>query len=491
MEIEKILLLTHEKALLFDGEKLEPSTAKESGHYKTGLAIPSTFVDTFSFKLPKSLSDDELVMQVEIKMYKEGGLNVDAEYTIDFIHYDIDDHDYLIEAFAISKEKFQELTQEYKKDLVAVDYAFIKFLIYQTLYDELLDPSKNDLFIYINDNEAFGVIYKDGKYIGHRTLNSLSSLSKRTGIELAKLKEYLQEKGLIKTNYSYDEMHILDQIQEILLKDIEKLIYSINHKRSVFGFTSLDNVYVDFYNQTLEGLEDFFTPFGYSDLHIEAIPLKQEDTNVDVQTYIESKYLYDLVHKKEMQTINISHLERGKPLKEYLAFWYIGILLTTLIVCGAIFTYFFMEQNSLDKTITAKEQKLELYTKKSKKLLKKLKSIKDENKILSKKLQKAQKSIFFYETTLSAIPMIELQKHKREAFMNDVVSALKKYQLTTQYIKQIDLKTMEIMLISKSYKRDTIAKFINELIAKGYSSVSINEITEEDGIYNGIVRVVQ
>jgi hypothetical protein len=382
-----------------------------------------------------------------------------------------------------------EYIKEFDYAVSVVDFTIVRFLMYQSLYTHGYPANTNDLIIYMSENEAFGVIYQNGKYIGHRTLNTLEKLSKKTGIELVKLKEYLQTKGFIKSKYNFDETHIIDAVQEIVLKDIEKLVYSINHKRSMFGLNGIDNIYIDFYGQDLAGIEEFFLPFGYELMVPKAIDLSPP-SNIDNSRYLELLYLQDAQEKsEEVERLELSLLERKKPLYQYMSVKYGAVIGLSLFLSLGVYGYLMYQESLLDDTIAQKSEKLKVMKSKSKKLLTQYKKLKDKNQKLLLEKEKISKEVQVYETTLDILPMMETQKKLRQQFMNDVVASLAKYKLNTQYIYQHDTKSMELMLVSEFNNRDTIAKFMNDLARKNYSSVSTKKIEEAFGIYKSKVRI--
>ena len=430
-------------------------------------------------------------MQTEIKMYSEGGLNVDKEYIIDYIKYDIGS-DYLIEAFALDKEIFDEYFEEYTKKVTAIDMVFPRFLAYQTLYDEKLEKESNDLILYISETESFAALYQNGRYIGHRMLSSLNEISKRVGIEVAKLKEYLQTKGLVQANYTLDEIHILDAVQSILFKDMEKIMYSMNQKRSLFGFDGLNGVYIDFYEHNILGIEQFFVPYGYDSLEVNKFGFEEDDKYGNISIYTDYLYKFHSTKKEDpdrYQYLNFSFFERKKPLIKYLFLKYVLVFVVSIIICLVAYISFEILLSKQKSKIDKKQAILKEEKTKASNFKKKLVALKKEYTVFQKKQQNLEDSIFVYKNTLATIPLIQNKKYKRQKFMNDVVLTLKKFKLNTLYIKQYDDKSMDIMLISDSQKREHITKFINELLKKNYHSVSTKQIYLDKNIYKSLIRI--
>ncbi|WP_294870668.1 hypothetical protein, partial [Sulfuricurvum sp. RIFCSPLOWO2_12_FULL_43_24] len=109
MEHQKLLFIEHDRIRTYhDGVFGEPS-AREHKELSSGAIVPLSLLNTQTLKLPDRLSEDELRIQVEIRMFEEGNLNSDEEYTIDYIRHSVttDDSD-LVEVFALSLTKANE-----------------------------------------------------------------------------------------------------------------------------------------------------------------------------------------------------------------------------------------------------------------------------------------------------------------------------------------------------------------------------------------------
>ncbi len=490
-ESNSILFLYNQKSIIYDGQEAHSCDFKESKNSFTSAIVPLKYLSTFSYKIAKTTSDDEIAMQTEIKMYSEGGLDPEKEYIVDYIKYEIE-NDCLIEAFALSKEYFEESLGEYSSKVAAIDMVFPRFLAYQTLYDEKFSKSSNDLILYISEEESFAALYQKGRYIGYRTLSSLNEMSKNIGIEVVKLKEYLQTKGLVQANYDLEEMHILDSIQRVLFKDMEKIMYSMNQKRSLFGFDGIDRVIVDFYEKNILGIEQFFVPYGYESIEIDRLSFEENEKYGNISIYLD--YIYKLKNtasedENSYQRLNFSFLERKKSLIKYLVLKYAVLFGLSLLISLAVYIYFEMILSHQQDQIKQKQLLLKKERVIYSKFAKKLKSLKKKYAKLEKQKNKIGDTTFIYENTLSTIPMIQDAKYKRQKFMNDVLIALQKYNLNTESIKQYDDKSMDILLISNTNNRDHITKFIDALIAKHYHSVSTKKIYLDKNIYKSMVRI--
>lgn len=273
MESPTLLLLEHDRLQTYKQGILSESSASELKTLTSGALIPLNLLDIHTIKLSNRLSEEEMRIQVEIRMFEEGNLNSDEEYTIDFIPHTIsNDSDLLIAAFALSHTKANDYFQEVLSKTSVIDRIVPGFLVYSTLYPAL--SPKNDLFIYWGDEEAYAAIYQEGHYIAHRSIETLAAIAVETGLELSKLKQFLQAKGVIEENYLPEELNKFILIQERIAKNIERIVHTINHKRGLFGLSGIDNCYLDFEGETILGLEKIFNAYGISELTLLALKRK-------------------------------------------------------------------------------------------------------------------------------------------------------------------------------------------------------------------------
>jgi len=480
-----IVFLDNEHTIVYDGEKPVFDTKNNYPELFSAAAIPLKYIHTFSYKILNNVADDELALKTELKMYKEGGLDAEKEYSIDFIKYDLGD-EYLIEAFALAKDDFEHYLADFSYKIDVVDFAFPRFLTYEALYETQKTEKSNDLYIYISDDEAFGTIYQNGKYIGHRVINSLGAISKRTGLELVKLKEYLQEKGFKRENYTLEETLILDTITEVFSKDIEKIVYSVNHKRGLFGLSGIDSIFIDFDGNNLEGIEEFFLQYGFEPT---IKPLQQQTQELTPSLFVLLSYIFQLHNGADFHRVNLTHLARKKPLIQYVGFRYLietVIIIVFLLGIGIFISYHLGTQK--DK-ISELNPKVKEQKKRIEELSLRIKKMQKKNSSLLKEKKAFEDKIFVYETTFRIIPMAGQIGIKRQKMMNDILKVLKKYRLNSSSLLQKDEKSFEILLISQSNRRSDISKFMHDLIEMGYKNVMTRDITYENGIYKSKIYI--
>ena len=197
-------------AITYDGINFDNQLDKKSF---IGSRVSYSDVILHSFKVPQTMSDDELKTNVEIKMYDDAGLDLQKKYKIAYTRKELDFEDnVLIEAFAIEVERITESLSSVLSHTKHIDFLALPFLSFTTLYKNKIIEAKNDLFVYIDEHEAFLSIYKDGKYLSTKSLMNLQEMVKKldvagVDITISQLKEHLSTKGLDATTYERGETH--------------------------------------------------------------------------------------------------------------------------------------------------------------------------------------------------------------------------------------------------------------------------------------------
>ena len=484
--MQKAVIIYEDRLLLFDGKKfdtIKPSSAKE---YRIGYKIPSTSIRSLSFKLPLTLSLEQLRVQVELKMYNEGGLDPYKEYAIDFISHKLEqENSYFIEAFALEKGEFDSYLGEWFKKIGFIDIVYPKFITYTLI----VDNKSNDLVLYFSAQEAFGVFFQNGKFVGYRSIDSLEEIAKKVGVELIKLKSLLAQKGLVALNYDHDEKHIFDALQEVMYQNIEKIVYAINFKRSYFGIEHIDKVLIDFEGQEIKGLRDIFLSFGMEGaFHCEKVHCCNLEAK-EVSLAIEAAYVakFDELEQK----LNFSFYERKKPWYKYTLVHFAAIFVIFLSLLGGGYIYLFGKSMQLQKEIEQKEHTLAKLKDQNSRFLAIIKKLKKVKLSLAKKSALLQKEIELYQDTLETLPFIQNAKLQREQMINDVIEALYRFALSTKAIEQKGTKHIYVHLLSKNMQREKIAKFMRYLLDKGYKNVQTDEIRRVGALYQSLIKVAR
>jgi len=484
MEDQKILLVEHDKLRTYrDGVFSEPSS-HEFKELRSGAIVPVSLLNTHTLKLSDRLSDDELRIQVEIRMFEEGNLNSEEEYTIDFIRHSLAaEESVLVEIFALSHIKANEYFGESLAKCGAIDYITPGFMVYGSFYPEA--TTKNDLFIYWGDEEAYAAIYQEGHYIAHRSIETLASIAVETGLDLAKLKNYLSTKGLIEENYLPEELNKYILLQERIAKNIERIVHTINHKRGLFGLSGIDNCYLDFNGNSIPGLNSIFKAYGISELTLS--PIVRENTSPEaIHDAICSDYLIE-----PKGTLNLSPYLRRAPWYRRESGKFVSIVGGTLLVVMIASIALGWMKSSAEEENNELTSRLEILKKETAELSSTLKKNALRLKEQQAKSKAVEEEISLYHGAEETALLIRDMHVSRAQFLLDTTAELGRYQLGAMMMEQNSSKTMRLHIVADNRKRDDIAKFMRGMYAKGYQDVQTHEIKLDDELYNSLVEVTR
>jgi hypothetical protein len=487
LEDKKVLLLEREKPFLIQNGKLETVTYAHYTSLFSALVIPVQFLYTHLLKLPKSVTDDEIAIQAEIQFFKEGGLNPDKEYVIDYIKHDIGD-EYLIDLFAVEKAVFQSYIDSFSYKVKAVDEAFPRFITYEVLYLDAIEANNIELIYHLSDKEAYATLFYKGRYIGHRSISSIEVIAKKVGIEQSKVKELLETNGLLQENYTLDDMLFYNEILAVVSKDIEKIVYFVNHRRRFFGFDGVDTIRIDLNTKDCPGLGELFANFG---LESHAIALFENlELEIEASFYLPFAYATAIANGNEtLSRLNLTTLPRKKPLYKYEVVHFGIFLFAIVVLLGGVSLYMQEQQRSYQEQLRMIKKEYKQSQQKYEKLVKILKKLQREHIVLKKERAKKEDELFVLESSYNILPLAKELGHSRQKFMNDLLFELKRYHLNVSKIEQKKDKEVKIVVISLSKNRSAIAKFMQAMLAKGYRFVTTSQIVLEDGVYKSLIRI--
>jgi Tfp pilus assembly protein PilN len=485
MEHQKILFIEHDRIRTYqEGVFGEPS-AREFKDLNTGAIVPLSLLNTHTLKLSDRLSDEELRIQVEIRMFEEGNLSSDEEYTIDFIRHNIvADESILVEVFALSHTKASEYFGTSLAKCGAIDRIVPGFMIYGSLYPTL--PPKNDLFIYWGDEEAYAAIYQEGHYIAHRSIETLASIAVETGLDLPKLKTLLHTKGLIEENYTPDELNKYILLQDRIAKNIERIVHTINHKRGLFGLSGIDTCYLDFEGESIPGLEGIFNAYGVKDVTV--APIKHELCSpIEIHDALSSDFFLT------EHPFNLSPYVRKAPWYTRESGKFLGLVGGALLIVAIASLYIgWMTSNEENRQskLTAQLETLKQETSALAETLKQNTARLHDQQAKSKMIQD---DIALYHAAEETASLIHDMHASRQQFLLDTTTELGRYQLGAMLMEQNGSKEMNLLVVSNYNKRDDIAKLMSGLYARGYQNVETHEIKLDSNntTYNSLVKVTR
>lgn len=481
MSNSKFLFIEHDRLRVYHNGAFH-----ENGEPKlpNGAVVPLALLAVHTLKLPDHLGDEELAVQVEIRMFEEGNLSSDEEYAIDFIRHPMaTESSILVEVFALSYTKAREYFGEAVAKTGSIDRIVPAFMVYSSLYPAL--EAKNDLFLHWGEEEAYAVIYQGGDYIAHRGIETLTTIAVETGVELGRLKSLLQTKGLIEENYTTDELNKYILIQERIAKNIERIVHTINHKRGLFGLSGIDHCYLDFEGKSIPGLESVFSAYGLAGIAIS--PLTRENTPPD---QIHDALCADYLATSE-STFNLTPYPRKAP-------WYaresgkflgmVGGALLCVLLSSASIAWMIGSEEERNESLNARLNTLRQETVP---LATALKKNQLELKMQQEKSASLKEEIALYKGAEETALLIRDMHSARQKFLLDATAELGRYRLGAMLVEQNGSKEMSIHAVADDRRRDDIARLMEGLYARGYQNVQTREIKLDNGMYNSLVKVTR
>ncbi len=465
--------------LSYDGSHFENLNTKKNLYTVSRVLYDDIVV--YSFKIPKANINDDLNSLVEIKMYEEAGLEVNKLYKITYTVKELDfDEMSLIEAFAIETDTIKEVFQKAIKKVKYIDFLALPFFAYKTFYTNKILTPKNDVFVYVGDDEAFLSFYKDGSYISTKSILSLNEIVKKLNaqdieIDLEKLKEILLDKGLKQELYEKTDSEFFISLESIFSDILTKINNVAMHNRSVFDFDNIDRIFFSTRDGRVKGLKEFAINFGFKDAEILDFNLFREKHTDDFLGHIVASYGFD----KYTQKSNVQNITIFKKPPSFLtthtgklAIWIVGFS----AILSAVFIYFYIFAQNLQNQKDILEEKYQVIQKRAKLYKKEIRA--EINQIIAVQ-KEIKKQDLVYENIKASVSKLENMRGKDNryiSFLASINSLLRKYRLKARSIEQKGRTKMTIEVVSSYNNRDKIAKFLKALVKYGFTNVKTDEI---------------
>ncbi|MEA3522032.1 MAG: hypothetical protein U9R50_03580 [Campylobacterota bacterium] len=487
---DKILFITKDESfLLFDGDSFSPIEAKKSKNYYSTTTIPAALLRTHGIRVSAGISDEKLEIQAEMSMYEEAGLDPDNEYVIASTAIDLANGvEKFIESYAIESTL---LTQHYASSvskLKQIDYIVPSFLRYEALYSYEKLEAKNDVFIYFNDDEAYAVMYKDGKYISTRTVITLSDLAEKLEIDILELRKILSAKGIDSERYAPEDLLKMHSIQEEFSKIAERIAHAISHKRGIFGLDSIDRFFIDFDGEGIPGFLEIFENYGFSGAEFIALNVFDTIEASQQSDALSALYLLGAVQER-YKCANLSIFERRPAFYKTHAGQFFMLLGVSSVLALTYPLYASIYLSDLEHQEAELEKRVSAMQTLTKKLQKKLKEVRGERKRLEGVKLESMARLESYDDLVDTLKEQRREKHSRQKMMQDVNEAMSYYKLSSRNLDQNASGVMYMHIISEYEKRSDIAKFMKRLLSQGYLHVNTKEIRREENLYESIIEI--
>jgi hypothetical protein len=300
----------------------------------------------------------------------------------------------------------------------------------------------------------------------------------------------LSSYGLSEENYPAEEKVFFDQLQLTFSKEVEKIIHTLNHKRGLFGIESIDQIYVDFNANTLEGLDKIYAAYGMENIPIQTL-VCEKDKSINAHRFAKATYLYLCANDQIESPLNLSPYERRAAWHKRYSGQLIAVSAAALVLGMIHPLYYYGENAVLKKKISLLQSSLQQIEERSKGLSEKLQSIRAEVAKGEAKLKTLHDGIRVYELTLESLPVLMQARDIRQKMMYDAIDILEQYRLSTVSMEQNGTKSMQIHVIADYAQRATIAKFMQRWMETGYKEASTNEIYLDKNIYESKIEVLR
>ena len=322
--------------------------------------VPFKDIITTTVEIPRSVEDSDLLDTIVIKVHDELGLDPEQDYNITYneiVGGSGDDR--MFNVFVIDN---QILTTEF--DAIAartnyIDYITTSPFLYKNLYDRgILTKDSVDCFIYLQQEDAFLVVYQNGEYLQARQLRyNLKFLNDKFGelignkIDDSSFKLLLSTYGINLENQ--EERDYMIQIFDDMFYYISDIINSLNKIYNV----KVQNVYFGSDIGKISGVEIFIENvlnLSYRDFNFNvATNMKEFDlTQLDILMFLAGqKYLQD-----KDDDCNYSPFKRPPPLSQRNSGKLIGYALLGLLL-GAAYPLYQYAHGFYNDTVANQKQK--------------------------------------------------------------------------------------------------------------------------------------
>ncbi|WP_201352408.1 hypothetical protein [Hydrogenimonas urashimensis] len=482
-----------EKELLkFDGSAFEKASPKQAKKGYCGSVVPIDLIQSHTFKIPLGTGEERVSTIVEITMFEEGGLDLETEYAITYVKHPLDyESSWLIEAFAVSHERLHEYYDAAVETTGHIDLLAVPYLVYEALYAyDKADAASVELFLYLGEDASYGVLCKEGRYIAHRRLPSLASIALKAQVSVEALKESLRQRGLEKEKYGPDETLLVTVIQDAFANIVERVAQTVNHKRGIFGIGKVDTILLDFEQETIPGLWELFDSYGFEESRKGALSCCEALEAPLQHRGVEALYLLASAQGK-LEAPNLTIFEKRPGfLGSHTGKFVMAAGVAALMTAG----WGLFEQMELDGLRTkqdALQVRLLSVEEKSRYFRKKLLEERARRDRVAQKLKKEKQTIMAIDEAADAMMLIKASKAKRQKMMKDVLEAMRRYRLSATSMEQNGSRTMRVDIVTSYARRDRIAKFMKDLVDRGYESVGTDAIRLDEDVYQSRVEIVR
>jgi hypothetical protein len=197
-----------------------------------------------------NIEDEDLEDAINNKAYDELALDQAVEYEIRFVelynHTDEENRHFYV--FVVNPENIRESFNDVEKEIRYIDTIIPNALLFKSLYTkEILDDTKNNIFIYLQEDDASITFYKDGEFIYNKSIKFSYKIIHEKFCELygeaisyKDFINFLTSSTLKKSKSKYKE-HIFTIYRELFINLNEIITYV----KRAFELPEIDRLYID------------------------------------------------------------------------------------------------------------------------------------------------------------------------------------------------------------------------------------------------------
>lgn len=432
--------------------------------------------------ISRNVPDSDLKDAIDIKTYDELALDSSIEYAISYIETESKEaKNRTFNVFVIDLGLLKSRLSPISEKTSYIDYVTSAPFLVKSLYTKNL-IEKNDIhgFVYLQKNDAFLAIYKNGEYLYSKSLHySLKEMNEKF-CEL--LGERIEEEGFYKI-LMQKESNTQDNPYNAPLNQLMGEIFSyINDvlvfvKRS-YGIESFDKIYIGSEIGVFSGLEDQakerlsldIFPFNFS------IAINSKDWYID-QLHILMMLSAQVYIENPDETLNFSIFKRPPPLRQRASGKLLSVLGLSIVIALAFPLYQLAYDTYLSIVLQQKTKEYNAIFKRTSDIRAQLASLKIEKEKIDVLVGAETKKFEFRKKLLDEI------YNKKISYPMKAQMLLEIFELSNQSQSKVELVTfnnnrLDISVRNVSEKK--ITEFIQALTLLKKYKITTDKIIKDD-----------
>lgn len=469
--------------------------AKALKNYFIGSRVGYEDIITYSFKVHKSISKEDLDIQVELKMYEDVGLKTDRKYKIGYIKKELDyEESYIIEVFALDIQEVKEELSFVFEKTKRLDFLALPSLAFETFYKTKILSPKKDIFIYFDEKEAFLSIYKEGRYLSSSSLNTLEEIAKDIEMAISEplsvktLREILSEKGLDAKRYDDSEQALYDALRSVFSSIFQKINNIAMHNRSIFGFDVIERIFLSTVDGRIRGLREFVKSIGFEEAQLGDFNLFKQKSEHNFLEHIVASYILQKKLNND-NADNFTFVEKRKPFYKTKAGSFILFAVFAVFAFGSYPAYLLYENNALTKQRDMLQKRYEVLQNRTRDIKRQIVQSKLDIKKVTDAINSQKEKLSNLDKSIDELALLTSKEKKSYKTILLLDKYLQKYNLSLSGFEQKQNNRLILDIIAKYDKRDDIAKFMKDLINIGFVEVSTKEIKLNENYYISKIEI--